>query len=250
MMRRSWRLVFFLVALFGWSVAAAVTIHLSDGDVDGEATPDFQAYRGIPFAEPPLGKLRFSPPIPAKPWKPKVLDAKKYRHNCMQGSKFTPGQPRDTVDEDCLYLNVFVPTKKVESPMALPVFVWIHGGGYQGGGANESRLNGTFDVALDSSAIIVVPNYRLNIFGFLAGKMLRSKDPAGGTGNMGILDQRLALKWVQSNIKVGSVDTCYSESCSYCSKCSESIQSLISVFRLLRLEPSIRPLVVTRAASS
>ena len=76
----------------------------------------------------------------------------------------------------------------------------IHGGGYQGGGGNESRLNGTFDVALDSSAIIVVPNYRLNIFGFLAGKALRSLDPKGGTGNMGILDQRLALQWTQENI--------------------------------------------------
>ena len=84
--------------------ASTVTVSLQSGDITGQKSPEFEAFRGIPFAEKPLGKLRFAPPVPAKPWKPSTLDATKYKHNCMQKSKFTPGQPRDTVDEDCLYL--------------------------------------------------------------------------------------------------------------------------------------------------
>ena len=96
-----------------------------------------------------------------------------------------------------LYLNVWTPPNATATS-SLPVFVWVHGGSYQSGGANESRLNGTWDV--QQGQIVVTTNYRLNIFGFLASDALRSRDPAGGTGAYGILDQRAALRWVQSNI--------------------------------------------------
>merc|ERR1712232_795064 len=107
-----------------------------------------------------------------------------------------------TMSEDCLYLNVYAPTKK--SAQLKPVMLWIYGGGYQGGGGNETRLNGTWDVALNERTsnefIVVTFNYRNNVFGFAASDKLRSRDPSGGTGNYGVLDQRLAMQWVHDNI--------------------------------------------------
>merc|ERR1740121_1551962 len=111
-------------------------------------------------------------------------------------------QPFSTQAEDCLYLNVYAPLKNASKPA--PVMLWIYGGGYQGGGGNETRLNGTWDVALNQGTpdefIVVTFNYRNNIFGFAASDKLRSRDPLGGTGNYGVLDQRMAMQWVQDNI--------------------------------------------------
>ena len=157
----------------------------------------YRSFRGIPYAAPPLGHLRWRPPAPVTPWQ-EELDATSYRHNCLQGPDFDPAQPRATLSEDCLYLNLWTPPN-ANSSSQLPVMVWMHGGGYQGGGANESRLNGTWDASL-YNMIVVTTNYRLNIFGFLASQSLRERDPAGSTGNYGILDQRAALRWVQDNI--------------------------------------------------
>lgn len=128
--------------------------------------------------------------------------ATEFRHNCLQdpspGSMGWP-QPLDTLSEDCLYLNVYAPTTQVEPA---PVLFWIHGGGYIGGGGNETRLNGTWDVALLQGQLLAVTiNYRLGAFGFLAADELRARDSSGGTGNYGILDQRLAMHWVQDNIQ-------------------------------------------------
>ena len=96
-------------------------------------------------------------------------------------------------------MNIYAPATKPAKPV--PVLFWIYGGGFQGGGGNETRLNGTWDVALTNGEIIVVTsNYRLGIFGFLASDNLRSRDTAGGTGNYGILDQRAAMEWTHENI--------------------------------------------------
>jgi para-nitrobenzyl esterase len=78
--------------------------------------------------------------------------------------------------------------------------VWFHGGGYTHGGANESRLNGTYNVAQSGNRIVVVINYRLNVFGFLSADPLRSRSPNNSSGNYGLLDQRMALQWVQGAI--------------------------------------------------
>ncbi|KAL1520400.1 hypothetical protein AB1Y20_021986 [Prymnesium parvum] len=167
------------------------------GWVRGLATPRYRSFRGLPFAAPPLGRLRWSPPAPVVPW-PGVRNATAYRHNCLQPPGFDPDQPRHTLSEDCLYLNVWTPPDASRAS-SLPVFFWVHGGGFQHGGANESRLNGTW-LAARYGAVVVTTNYRLNIFGFLGSRALRSRDASGGTGNYGVLDQRAALQWVQRNI--------------------------------------------------
>jgi para-nitrobenzyl esterase len=104
------------------------------------------------------------------------------------------------ISEDCLFLNVFTPPN-INASAGLPVIVWVHGGGFQIGGANESWYDGSWDAASTNNVVMVTLNYRLAAFGYLAGKALRSLDPAGGTGNAGILDQRAALQWVHDNIR-------------------------------------------------
>ena len=194
------------MTMFTLSLASAI-FHGSDpslvltasGPVKGLANAQWRSFRGIPFAAPPLGPLRWAPPAPPAKWT-SPLDATDYKHNCIQTTSFDPAQPRDTLSEDCLYLNVFTPPNATKSAK-LPVMIWMHGGGYQGGGSNESRLNATYTSALTNDMVVVVTNYRLNVFGFAGAKALRSRDTAkGGTGNYGILDQRAALEWTQRNI--------------------------------------------------
>ena len=158
----------------------------------------YKAFLGIPFAAPPLGNLRWAPPKPVAPWS-LTLDAVEMKPNCMQLPEYSSAQPRNALSEDCLYLNVWTPAHANASK--LPVWLWLHGGSFHSGGSNESRLSGKWN-AMQSDVIVVVANYRLNIFGFLASDALRKRDAVGGgsTGNYGILDQRAALRWVRSNI--------------------------------------------------
>ena len=126
--------VLFLIAS---AVAAAdpATVKIADGAVRGVATSQYRSFRGLPYAAPPLGKLRWTPPQPPAPWGG-VLDATQYKHNCIQKEQFDPKQPRDTLSEDCLYLNVFTPANATAGSK-LPVLFWVHGGGYQGGEGND-----------------------------------------------------------------------------------------------------------------
>jgi len=181
------------------AAGAPSTVVTGAGPVRGVANSQWRAFRGIPFAAPPLGKLRWAPPAPPAAWGPATLDATGYRHNCIQAPSSYPAQPRETLSEDCLYLNVFTPPNATAAAK-LPVMVWVHGGSYNSGGANESRLNATFTAALTDDMVVVVANYRLNVFGFLGAEELRPRDAKGGTGNYGILDQRAALRWVQANV--------------------------------------------------
>jgi len=113
-------------------------------------------------------------------------------------------QPRSTLSEDCLTLNVYSGPANLTA--AAPVLFWIFGGGFRGGGGNETRLNGTWDAALmRGELVIVTSNYRLNAFGFAASTSLAARETAiagaaRGTGNYGILDQRTAMQWVHANI--------------------------------------------------
>ena len=86
---------------------AVTTVEIAGGSVVGLEGDTFRSFRGIPFAQPPLGSLRFAPPLPAKPWKPNTLQATDYKKNCLQNGPFDPPIPAEACDEDCLYLNVW-----------------------------------------------------------------------------------------------------------------------------------------------
>ena len=222
-----------MLALLSSSTAPLVQAP-SLGAVRGVRAPSGGAnFFGIPFAQPPIGALRFKSPQPppdARHGAAQPFDATEMKHNCLQNpsaSFMGWPQPLSTQSEDCLYLNVFtgppqqqqqqqqqhshapnatdpaLPPATRAPPAALaPVLVWIYGGGYRGGGANETRLNGTWSAALMAGELVVVTfNYRLNVFGFAAAAALAAREGGGaGTGNYGILDQRAAMAWVGANI--------------------------------------------------
>ncbi|KAM5228626.1 LOW QUALITY PROTEIN: acetylcholinesterase [Ctenodactylus gundi] len=157
------------------------------------------AFLGIPFAEPPVGPRRFLPPEPKRPW-PGVLDATTYPNACYQYvDTLYPGfegtemwNPNRELSEDCLYLNVWTPYPRPVSPM--PVLVWIYGGGFYSGASSLDVYDGRY-LAQDEGTVLVSMNYRVGTFGFLALPGSRE-----APGNVGLLDQRLALQWVQENV--------------------------------------------------
>ncbi|XP_038046536.1 cholinesterase 1-like [Patiria miniata] len=144
-------------------------------------------FKGIPFAEPPVGPLRFRPPVEKKPWVG-TYDATNFRDACMQNPAYVGNPP---VSEDCLHLNIYAP--KPALPEGAPVMVWIHGGGFSSGSSRELMYQGQSLVA-SGDVIVVSINYRLNAFGFLT-----TGDEAL-PGNVGLMDQVLALKWIKENI--------------------------------------------------
>ncbi|KAL3282162.1 hypothetical protein HHI36_005357 [Cryptolaemus montrouzieri] len=171
-------------------------VTISDGIVEGKILKtkegrEFQAFQGIPFAEPPVGDLRFRSPVPKKPWS-MVLDATKPHTVCPQ---IDTDVHKGVVDgeEDCLFLNVYKPMLHHESTDSLPVMVYFHGGGFNFGAGNSDYYGP--QTLLDRDIILVVTNYRLGILGFF------STGDEVAPGNYGLKDQSLALKWVNKNIK-------------------------------------------------
>ncbi|MEQ2273495.1 hypothetical protein XENORESO_004827, partial [Xenotaenia resolanae] len=157
------------------------------------------AFLGIPFAEPPVGKRRFRPPEPKQRWTG-IFEANAYPNACyqyvdtsfpgFQGSEMW--NPNREMSEDCLYLNIWVPASP--RPHNLSVMVWIYGGGFYSGSSSLDVYDGRY-LAHTETVIVVSMNYRIGAFGFLA---LHGSSEA--PGNVGLLDQRLALQWVQENI--------------------------------------------------
>lgn len=156
-----------------------------------------RAYKGIPYAAPPLGPLRWRPPQPVSPWSG-VRRSDAFGHNSLQGVVFGDIDPTAVgVSEDCLYLNVWTPTAP-GSADRLPVMFWVHGGGFVVGSGAEPRYDGA---RLASRGIVVVTvNHRLNALGFLAHPELTAESDEGASGNYGMLDLVAALKWVERNI--------------------------------------------------
>jgi len=158
------------------------------GPVMGVIGPTVSTFLGIPYAAPPVGDLRWWPPQPVVPWTT-PLDASQFGNICPQGGNR---------NEDCLYLNVYVPTKALESPgHHFPVMVWVHGGAFLEGAGSQyepTRLVTMGDV------IVVTINYRLGALGFLAHPALSAESNARASGNYGIMDQQAAFKWVKQNI--------------------------------------------------
>ena len=150
---------------------------------------DIVAFKGIPYAAPPVGDLRWRPPAPVVAWEG-VRDATASGPICIQNGGQDVAQ-----DEDCLLLNVWAPRETGEPR---PVLFWIHGGGYTGGSGSTAIYDGT-RLAADG-AVVVTINYRLNVFGFLAHPALSAESPHGASGNYGLLDMVAALEWVRDNI--------------------------------------------------
>jgi len=157
-----------------------------------------RCFKGLPFAAPPVGPLRWRPPAPVALWAG-VRSADVFGPASMQGIVFDDIDPTLTgVSEDCLYLNVWTPSEA--GAESLPVFVWIHGGGFAVGSGAEPRYDGG---ALAARGIVVVTvNHRLNALGFLAHPDLTRESGDGASGNYGLLDLIAALRWVARNIAV------------------------------------------------
>jgi carboxylesterase type B len=192
-----------LLALVSTSLLYAQTFPLSvkidAGELSGVSTanPAVTVYKGVPFAAPPVGALRWTPPVAPAKWTG-VRKADKYGAACMQRGRGEPGAGGDQVEpnEDCLYLNVWTPAKSAADK--LPVMVWFFGGGFSGG---SSAAPGFEAVGLASNGVIVVTiNYRLGMLGFLTSPELDAESPRKVSGNYGLLDQIESLKWVKRNI--------------------------------------------------
>ncbi|XP_076232205.1 carboxylic ester hydrolase [Calliopsis andreniformis] len=154
---------------------------------------EFTGFRGIPYALPPLGKLRFEPPKPAAAWKG-VLEAKEDANICVQRNIYTY-QEEVVGDEDCLYLNVYtpkLPTKEDETKGGYPVMIWLHGCGWICGAGHSEFYGPKF--LLDHDVILVTVNYRLGPLGFL------STEDTVCPGNNGLKDQSQSIRWVHENI--------------------------------------------------
>ena len=176
----------------------SIRVTTDKGQVEGVYTADQQviAFKGIPYATPPVGELRWQPPQPAAKWK-RVLSTKEFGSHCIQSGSYPDMVFHDPgPSEDCLTINVWAPANAKRG--SLPVMVWIYGGGFNSGGTSESRQDGQF--LAHRNVVVVSMNYRLGIFGFFVHPELTAESPHHASGNYGLLDQAAALKWVGANI--------------------------------------------------
>ena len=178
------------------AATAPVQAMTDAGSVRGALEGDVIAYRGVPFAAPPIGELRWRPPQPAARWSG-VREAAQYGHDCMQKPFESDAAPLGTApSEDCLVVNVWRPAEASARP--LPVMVWIYGGGFVNGGSSPAVYAG--DRFARRGVVLVSFNYRLGRFGFFAHPALTREHPDEPKGDYGLMDQVAALKWVKANI--------------------------------------------------
>ncbi len=175
---------------------ASAQVKTTGGLVQGTTIADgaIRVYKGIPFAAPPTGALRWRAPRPVTPWTG-VRDASAYGPRCTQGRMFADIVFTD-LSEDCLTVNLWTPAKAAAD--RLPVMVWIHGGGFQAGAGAEPRHDG--EAFARKGVVLVTFNYRLGVFGFLAHPELTKESGHNASGNYGLLDQVAALQWVRENV--------------------------------------------------
>jgi para-nitrobenzyl esterase len=180
--------------------AIADPVRTQGGLVSGApgSDPAVRIYKGIPYAAPPVGALRWKPPQAAAPWKG-VRAAAEFSAPCMQTPYAQTSiyyTPLAAVSEDCLYLNVW--TAAAPAGEKRPVMVWIHGGAYTRGSGATPTYNG--EALARKGVVVVTVNYRLGIFGFLAHPELTKESDVKSSGNYGLLDMVAALEWVRKNI--------------------------------------------------
>jgi para-nitrobenzyl esterase len=184
------------VLWLGSSAQAQITeVTVTGGRVAGVAANGIVAFKGIPFAAPPVGALRWKAPQSVAAWSG-VKQATKYGPSCVQDANFVKifGAAPE-LSEDCLYLNVWTPAKSAAD--ALPVMVWIYGGGFVGGMTGVPAYDGAR--LAEKGVVLVSVAYRVGAFGFLAHPAL-SKESGKGSGNFGLQDQIAGLRWVRDNI--------------------------------------------------
>jgi len=173
-------------------------VKIASGIVEGAVNSDhtIRIFRGIPFAAPPVGDLRWRPPQPVQHWQG-VRQAVEYGPHCVQGKVFGDIVFRSReMSEDCLSLTVWTPPRS--QAKKLPVYVWFYGGGFAAGSSDEARYDG--ESFAKHGIVVVNVNYRLGIFGFFAHPELTQESPHKASGNYGLLDQVAALEWVRRNI--------------------------------------------------
>ncbi len=188
--------------------------------IESRSHIDIVAFRGIPYAQAPVGDLRWRLPQPPQAWEG-VRDADEFGYSCPQPvieEGFYASQPHP-MNEDCLFLNVW--TSSTSPNAGLPVMVWIHGGAFQTGSGSLSVYHGS---SLANEGVVVVTlNYRLGVLGFFAHPALSAESSSGVSGNQGIHDQIAALRWVQDNIAAFGGDpsnvTIFGESAGSASVC-------------------------------
>ncbi len=176
------------------AVAQIGVVQVTGGRVEGVTTDGVTSFKGIPFAAPPVGDLRWRDPQPVKPWDG-VKKADHFGPQCMQGSFRRPGAPPVLASEDCLYLNVWTTASSADAH--LPVMVWLYGGSFMGGAGSQPAYDGTH--LAQKGVVLVNLNYRLGMFGFLADRELEAESPHHVSGNYGLSDMIAALQWVKAN---------------------------------------------------
>jgi para-nitrobenzyl esterase len=191
------RALLLVIALTTSAITLAQTPRATteSGAISGIRASGLSTYKGVPFAAPPVGDLRWRPPVHMTPWKG-TRKADAFAPACMQVGVSMPGETPPAVSEDCLYLNIWTPAKSMHQ--RLPVMVWIYGGGYISGSASMPLYWG--DRLAQKGVIIVSIAYRVGPLGFLAHPELTRESPNHSSGNYGLMDQIAALEWVQRNI--------------------------------------------------
>ncbi|MDE3211742.1 MAG: carboxylesterase family protein [Bacteroidota bacterium] len=182
--------------VFGQFNETAPKVKTANGILEGIYQSGISEFKGIPFAAPPVGNLRWKAPQPVKDWTG-IRMADKFGPRAMQLPVFGDMNFRSNgMSEDCLYLNVWTPSKTGKEK--LPVLVYFYGGGYIAGDGSEPRYDG--ESMARRGIVSVTVNYRLGIFGFLSYPELAKESPHHASGNYGLMDQVAALKWVKKNI--------------------------------------------------
>jgi para-nitrobenzyl esterase len=179
------------------TVAQTTTVRIASGEVAGTGT-GVRVYRGIPYAAPPVGPLRWRPPQPPAPWSG-VHDGSRFGFDPIQRPDTNPFRRSlaPGTSEDCLNLNVWAPADV--PAQGAPVIVSFAGGGYVSGSASRDR--GAGDHFAERGVVFVAPNFRVGVFGFLAHPALTAESPHRSSGNYGVLDAIAALRWVRENIR-------------------------------------------------
>ena len=181
----------------GMGMMAQTQVTTAEGILEGKDLSGITVFKGVPFAAPPVGNLRWKAPQPAQKWQG-VREAKEFGPNPMQEPIFGDmnfGTKANS--EDCLYLNIWTPAKTMKEH--LPVLIYFNGGGLMAGSGSEPRYAG--DAMARKGIISITANYREGIFGFFAHPQLSKETSYKGSGNYGFMDQVAAIKWVKDNIE-------------------------------------------------